>query len=93
MNTLPILGLNGSSPESLGNEYLEAYKSLLKFSEKFFSIDFHARDYMVVSPEYWEGAIKQRDEIKQKISDIRKYLDHHASHCFSEASKKVAKVS
>lgn len=88
MNTLPVLGLNGSSPQRLGGEYLEAWRTLSYFTEKFFSIEFHSRDYMVVSPEYWEGANKQRDEIKQKITDIRKYLEVHFEHCFDESSKK-----
>ena len=81
----PVLHMNGNDPETLAHQYFNASLALEKFVEKFCEIEFHARDYYVAEPATWEKAVRQREEIKFKIQDIRQYLELHAAHCF-EAS-------
>ena len=79
---LPTFHMNGNSPKTLGKQYLDALHALSDFSEEFYKVDFHQRDYYVQAPENWEKAILQRDKIKQHIEEIRKYLDNLATHAF-----------
>jgi hypothetical protein len=83
--TLPLFHLNGNSPKTLGKEYFEALTALREFTEKFYDIEFHARDYYTAPPENWSKAIEQREEIKRSIEKIRHYLDAHSAHCFESA--------
>jgi hypothetical protein len=81
----PLIHMNGNSGTTLGNEYFEALRSLNEFNEKFFDIAFHRRDYYPLGDDAWNLAVKQRNEICQKMNDIRHYLDAHAGHCFASA--------
>jgi hypothetical protein len=79
---LPVFHSNGNSPRALGGEYFNALRCFDKFSEQFFAVEFHKRDYYILGDEYWDAAVKQRDEVKKKLSDIRAYLEMHSQHCF-----------
>ncbi len=83
----PTFHLNGNNPDTLGHQYLEALMALQDFSEKFFKVDFHQRDYYVQSPENWEKAIAQRDIIKARMREIHHYLDKMTTHCFETKDK------
>ena len=85
--TFPLFHMNGNSPEVLGKEYFEAAKAFNHFTEKFFDIEFHSRDYYPMGPEAFENALAKRYEIKSYFSRIRNYLDAHASHCFESTRK------
>lgn len=79
---LPLIHMNGNSGTVLGNEYLEALRALTAFTNAFYKIEFHARDYYPLGVESWNLARSQRQEIKKKMTEIREYLEIHAAHCF-----------
>jgi hypothetical protein len=81
----PLIHMNGNSGKTLGNEYFDALRAFQAFSEKFFAVEFHKRDYYPLGDAAWDLAVKQRDEIKKKMSDIQHYIDAHAGHCFESA--------
>ena len=83
--TLPVFHMNGNDPKALAKQYYHAVLALEGLEKMFYSIEFHARDYYV-EPQAWDKAVKQREEIKFKIRDIKNYLELHAAHCF-EASR------
>ena len=81
----PFIHMNGNSGKALGRQYFDALVALQKLSEKFFAVEFHKRDYYPKGDESWNLAVNQRDEVKQKIIDIKKYLELHAAHCYEAA--------
>lgn len=81
----PLIHMNGNSGKALGRQYFDALVALQKLSEKFFQVEFHKRDYYPKGDESWNLAVSQRDEVKQKLIDIKKYLELHAAHCFEAA--------
>ena len=81
----PFIHMNGNSGDALGRQYFDALRALECFSERFFAVEFHQRDYYPKGDESWNLAVAQRDEVKQKIKDIRKHLELHAAHCFEAA--------
>jgi hypothetical protein len=81
----PLIHTNGNSGTTLGGEYFDALIAFEQFSQKFFAVEFHKRDYYPLGDEAWNKAVEQRDEIKKKMSDIRHYIDAHAGHCFESA--------
>jgi hypothetical protein len=83
--TLPLFHLNGNSPKTLGKEYFEALTALREFMEKFYNIEFHARDYYPLGDEAWLKARAQREAQKANIESLRHYLDAHSAHCFESA--------
>jgi hypothetical protein len=84
--TFPLIHLNGSDGEKLGQQYFEALSALEDFSHKFCAVEFHQRDYYPKGDQVWQNAIQQRDVIKEKIKDIRKYLELLSAHCFESVS-------
>jgi hypothetical protein len=80
--TFPLIHLNGNDGAKLGQQYFDALSALENFSQKFFAVEFHQRDYYPKGDQVWQKAIQERDEIKEKIKDIRKYLELLSAHCF-----------
>ena len=82
---LPIIHSNGSDGSSLGHEYFEALKALTAFTNAFYQISFHARDYYPLGDEAWVKARAQRQIQRENIESLLDYLDAHAGHCFESA--------
>ena len=80
---LPKPGLNGSNAYLLAHQYemlrIELDKALTSFSE----VEFHLRDYVYQGDEACSLAIKQRQEISQKLRDCLSYAEAHSEHLFS----------
>ena len=85
--TFPLFHMNGNTPKALGEEYFAALRAFNAFSEKFFAVEFHSRDYYPLGAEAWNSAVAKRDEIKACLSQVRNYIDAHASHCFESTRK------
>ncbi len=77
---MPMIHLNGSSAESLEKQYLEAMLALDAAIEKFNKIDFHGRDYYVISPDAYEKARVTRAEQSLKLTAVIEYLERHIIH-------------
>jgi hypothetical protein len=78
----PFIHLNGNDGKKLGQQYFDTLLAIDQLFEKFFKIEFHKRDYYPKGEQAWDMAVSQREEIKQKINEIRNYLELHAAHCF-----------
>lgn len=79
---LPIFHLNGNNPKALGQQYFNALMALDEFQDKFFAIEFHARDYYPLGDEAWLKAKTQWETQKANMASLRDFLDVHTSHCF-----------
>jgi hypothetical protein len=80
---LPTIHHNGTSREMLAEGYDAADDALHNFIDAFGSIEFNARDYYVQGPDAWTAAREARNQINQKIRDIKLYLDKHREHIHS----------
>jgi hypothetical protein len=81
--TLPLVHLNGTGRATLIEDYDDADDTLQGFIDSFASIEFNARDYYPHGPDAWGKAVDARQEINQKIRDIKDYLDAHRAHLYS----------
>lgn len=73
---LPIIHRNGSSAESLSEDYLKAKRALRTFREAFANIEFNARDYYV-HEGLWQQALKKRVEMFSHIEALSEYINEH----------------
>lgn len=77
---LPTVHLNGTSRQTLINDYNAAYRKLIEFRDAFRSIEFNARDYYVQSNTAFAGARQERDVMEHKIAALMQYLEDHLLH-------------
>lgn len=75
--TPPVIHLNGTNGNDLYNQYDAADDALWEFEKYWQRIDLNARDYYPKGPEYTEKAILHREEMNQKIRDLRDYMYAH----------------
>ena len=80
---LPKPGLIGSNAETLATQYEMLRISLEHALQSFSEVEFHLRDYVYQGDEACSLAIKQRQEISQKLRDCLSYASTHAEHLFS----------
>jgi hypothetical protein len=74
---LPIVHLNGTDRKDLFDGYDKADDVASKLQRSLIrDITFHQRDYYVI-PGQWERAVKERDEVLNKLADIRDYINQH----------------
>ena len=79
---LPTIHLNGSSAQSLTEDYSHARRAVQDAMTALKAVDFNARDYYVHSnPAAWMLAVLQREEIYQHLSDAFNALHEHEIHC------------
>jgi len=76
MTTLPITNINGTSPESLFDEYIEASR-LLRKADRFFreSTTCHGRDFQCNPAGDYDKAKFERNEILAKLNDVLEYCE------------------
>lgn len=77
MTTLPVIHLNGNSRETLLKDYFQAYKAAKAALVAFMDIDFHARDYYVISDEAYGKAKEERFQHAEHLRDLIAYLEEH----------------
>lgn len=73
----PIIHLNGTNGEDLFRQYDAADDALREFEKYWQRIEFNGRDYYPKGAEYTENAIEHREEMSQKIRDLRNYMHAH----------------
>lgn len=77
---LPTIHLNGTSRERLQCDYLMAYETLQLAYRHFLRIEFHARDYYIVSEDAYNRARTERDTMRAHFGALQKYLEAHLAH-------------
>ena len=80
--TLPTIHSNGTSRESLREDYFTAALALEDFITRWGQVEFNARDYYVADGA-WSKALEEREAINAKIRDIRTYLETILIHLHS----------
>lgn len=80
---LPKPGLNGSNAENLATQYEMLRIAMDNALQSFAEVEFHLRDYAMQGDKACSLAIKQRQEISQKLRDCINYAEAHAEHLFS----------
>ena len=73
----PIKTLHGTNPESLQNDYVNAYSKLREAMEAFQNIEFNARDYSDFNT--FCKAKEERREFCSRIATTLDYLEDIAS--------------
>lgn len=89
MTTLPIININGTSAESLFDEYIEASR-LLRKADRFFreSTTCHGRDFQCNSVADFDKARQERHEMFQKLNDVIDYCEQWAEVAENNISEK-----
>ena len=79
MTTLPIININGTSAESLFDEYIEALR-LLRKADRFLreSTTCHGRDFQCNPAGDFDKAKQERHEMFQKLNDVMDYCERWA---------------
>ena len=78
---LPTIHSNGSSAQSLTEDYSHARRAVQDAMIALKAVDFNARDYYVQGPNAWTEAVKQRHDLYQHLSDVFNALHEHELHC------------
>jgi hypothetical protein len=79
---LPTVHTNGTSRKDLQEGYDRAADALHNFIRAWSTIEFNARDYYVQEPGAWGKARDARDQINDKLREIRDYIDNHREHLY-----------
>ena len=89
MTTLPIININGTSAESLFDEYIESYR-LLARAKRFLaeSTTCHGRDFQCNPAEDYGKAKQERHEMFQKLNDVMDYCEQWAEVAEKNISEK-----
>jgi hypothetical protein len=74
---LPIIHINGTSKQSLCEDYQLACASIDDAVRAIENIEFHARDY---ARGVWPDAVAERGDIYSKLAEVREFLMTHATH-------------
>jgi len=76
MTTLPKININGTSAQSLRDEYYEAYKLLTK-AEEFIreSVTCHPRDFQLNEIGDYDKARQERETVIRKLDESIEYLE------------------
>jgi hypothetical protein len=77
---LPTIHLNGTSRETLTEEYDLTDAAFGEFVKAFHRTTFHPRDYYVQGSNAWPNAVLQRQEINRMLVKIQSYLNEHREH-------------
>jgi hypothetical protein len=74
---LPIIHINGTSKQSLCEDYDLARIAIDNAVQAIQNIEFNARDYATGA---WSDVVAQRHDIYEKLAEVREYLMTHAVH-------------
>lgn len=78
---LPILHLNGTSPQCLFDGYLAAYHATSDAIDTAQKIEFNARDYYChPEPGAWQAAREEFSKQLKAMAEARDYFLKHAEH-------------
>jgi hypothetical protein len=88
MTALPTIHRNGTSAESLRDEYHEVHKALQKVEELLAKATCHPRDFYpqdVIGGEGgWLRARKERTEAFNHLAEVSSYVEDWLVHCSDE---------
>jgi hypothetical protein len=74
---LPIIHINGTSKQSLCEDYDNARVAVDNAFQAIQNIEFNARDY---ARGVWPDAVAERGDIYSKLAEVREFLMTHAEY-------------
>jgi hypothetical protein len=80
MTTLPTIHLNGTSAESLLDEYRAAMKAMQAAAQALYSCTCNARDFYPQGDAAWIQARGERADAFRKLHELEQYLGAWAEH-------------
>jgi hypothetical protein len=76
----PTIHLNGTSAETLREDYVNAMRAIQDAIEAVEKIEFHMRDYYVID-RAWPVALEQHRERIKKLHSVKIEMEAIAVHC------------
>lgn len=70
---LPTIHLNGTSPETLRDDYERVYRLLNQTIDALEKAEFNLRDFYPQGEDGWLNAKKEREEIFKKLQEVKEY--------------------
>lgn len=74
---LPRIHLNGTGRAMLIEGYMKAHDTVEAAETALAEIEFHARDYYVISDDAFVKARAKRAEMFAKLQEVQAYLEQH----------------
>jgi len=78
---LPTIHLNGTGARSLTDGYTEARRAVQDAMTALQNVDFNARDYYPQGQLAWLDAVRQRQELFNKLATVQHELFNIEVHC------------
>jgi len=83
----PLIHLNGTSAETLANQYDAAYEVLMEALERLNETAPNQRDYYMLSEEEWEAALDAHFARMKAIRQVMQELGELASYCWLQTRR------
>lgn len=83
----PVIHMNGTSAETLSNQYDAAYESLMIALERLNETAPHQRDYYMLGEEEWQAAMDAHIARMQAIRQVMQELSELASYCWLQTRR------
>lgn len=80
---LPTIHLNGTSAQMLTEGYSEARIAVQAALDKLQKVEFNARDYYPQGQLAWLDAVRQRQDLMNKLATVQHEIYKIEAHCAS----------
>lgn len=77
MSVYPMVHMNGTGKRMLMNDYKKALKDCKHAIDSLREVEFHERDYYVISPSAFESAKRERIEMFKRLEEVKTYIEQH----------------
>ena len=88
--TLPVIHINGTSPEDLLNDNMEVSQALDAALDRIQRMEFNARDYYP-RPGSWDKAVAERRKHIEALRQAQDYFMAVAVHCSDAVAERAAR--
>jgi hypothetical protein len=89
--TKPTIHLNGTSAESLLEQYRAAMDALQDAQSALAGTQPNGRDYYPAGPEAMDAALKEHWDRMTRLKEVRDQITELAEYCFEELEKRKAR--
>jgi len=93
MTTLPIIHMNGTSPERLFEQYEAAYYKIGHAIDALGAVEFNQRDYYPGAPGLWTDAVKQHRAWVEGLNRAENEIGEILLHLHEDIGKRKPRAS
>lgn len=87
MTHLPTIHLNGTSADSLYNEYRALRKSVNKTIDTLVAATCNPRDFYPQEPGAWEAAKQEREQMLEALRKVYQYAEDWEAHAYDRLKR------